>query len=109
MTSSHPVGDLWQTIEKALAELTPATLRTLAPPATRDEITTLESSVGRVLPSDLVASLLRHNGQHSTECDFTGAGILFSTKGIADSWQMVSELDDEYSATGESLIEGSWW
>jgi hypothetical protein len=56
------VDDAWQRIEAWLAGHAPATLATLRPPATPDQIVAAEAELGLSFPTDLTASLRRHDG-----------------------------------------------
>ncbi|MHC4302030.1 MAG: SMI1/KNR4 family protein, partial [Planctomycetota bacterium] len=56
----------WQTIETWLAENAPPVLRTLNPPATPDEIVSLEQALGVRLPPSVRATYAIHDGESST-------------------------------------------
>ena len=56
------VNKAWDQIESKVAELDPKQLKLLRPPATKKEVDDLSKAIGIKLPSDIVASLMRHNG-----------------------------------------------
>jgi cell wall assembly regulator SMI1 len=101
---------LWERIERALRAHAPDTAATLAPPATDQELTALETAIGLALPEDLRASLKIHDGQRDpSRCHgFTGEGILLGASEITERWRMVTEIDEgerSHAAPGQ----GPWW
>jgi cell wall assembly regulator SMI1 len=108
--SDGTVRDLWQRIERVLLEHVPDTAATLAPPATDQELDTLETTIGLKLPADLRASLRIHNGQNdSTRChSFTVEGMFLGASEIARQWKMVTGIDEGERARGGPGY-GRWW
>ena len=104
------ICDLWRRIERVLQQHAPETAATIAPPATDQEIESLEAAICLTLPVALRASLNVHNGQlDPTRCHaFCGEGILLGTSEIADRWKMVTEIeeDNRFSAAPG---QGPWW
>ncbi|MFJ7423787.1 SMI1/KNR4 family protein [Streptomyces uncialis] len=69
-TVPQPVEKSWARIDAWLARHAPKTLRSLRPPASKEEITDAERTLGVTFCPDLVASLLCHDGTD------LGAGVL---------------------------------
>jgi cell wall assembly regulator SMI1 len=102
--------ELWRRIERVLQTHAPETAKTLARPATDQELAELEATIKLTLPTDLRLSLLIHNGQNDeTRChSFCGEGVLLDTKQIAYRWKMTTEIDEaeQFSAAPR---QGPWW
>ena len=88
--SEIDIRECWSVIEDVLRIQAPGLFATLAPPASEAEIAELEQIIGLRLPNDLTASLRCHNGQRdpSRLWSLTDGGMLLSTSGIAESWQI---------------------
>lgn len=69
-TVPQPVEESWARIDAWLARHAPRTLRSLRPPASKEEIAEAERTLGVTFCPDLVASLLCHDGTD------LGAGVL---------------------------------
>jgi cell wall assembly regulator SMI1 len=105
---------IWQRIESVLNNHVPETASTLSPPATDDQIRELEIAIGLMLPDDFRNSLKVHNGQidpgklHS----FTYEGVFLDTKGIADTWKMLTDLDEGFrqrETNWDTHGHVEWW
>lgn len=110
------VRRIWNRIERVLQAHVPETAKTLAPPATDDEIDVLEKSLGLRLPDSFRASLLVHNGQNDpTRChDFSGEGLFLSTTEIVEMWKMNSEIDEQFrqqepETWNSREFDTEWW
>jgi cell wall assembly regulator SMI1 len=108
------IGDSWTRIERVLRKHAPATALTLAGPAADEEIDELEAEIGLVLPLDFRQSLKVHNGQDDpTGCHhFFVEGLLASTKQIAETWRMLTELDEDFrrrEPDWDTHGNGEWW
>lgn len=89
------IDQSWERIERWLANHAPATLASLNPPASADELAQAETALGRPLPEELTASLRRHNGtdEHRRTGRFALAEyMLLSTSQIVARWQMMEQL-----------------
>ncbi len=114
------IAETWKKIETALEGRAPALFQTLAPPATRGQISRLEAALGQKLPRGLSASLRVHNGMQG---GYLGIDRLFnyeallSTDNIAHRWgAMRSALEagtlpaGGCSATRTSKLKNdAWW
>ena len=115
MISSPDIRELWTRIEGVLRQHVPDTARTLAVPATDQEINELEEAIGLKLPADFRESLGIHDGQDDpTRChSFCSDGVLAGTKKIAETWRMLTEIDGEILQKYYSHLEpdghGAWW
>ncbi|MFG3352709.1 SMI1/KNR4 family protein [Streptomyces sanyensis] len=99
------VRDAWNRIDTWLREHAPRTFATLRPPAGPEEVASAQEALGVVFPTDLVASLLRHNGavdgaeafRFDTDDRLLGvAGILRDTEFMRHS---AEDLDEEQAAS----------
>lgn len=88
------IRESWSTIEAALREQAPQLIATLGPPASDQELADVERKTGLQLPEDLTASLRCHNGQRdlSRSWSFTDGGMLLSTDGIVERWQIADSV-----------------
>lgn len=114
MTISTDIRSVWTRIEQVLEQQVPETARTLAPPATDQEIAQLEEVLGLALPEDFIESLRVHNGQNdSSRCHtFIIEGLLASAAQIAETWRMLTELDDGFrqrETNWDTHGHGEWW
>jgi cell wall assembly regulator SMI1 len=111
---SPDIREIWTRIERALAQHVPETAATLAPPASDEEIAELEAAIGLHLPDDYRQSLRVHNGQiDPTKCHhLTIEGLLATTKQVADTWRMLTEIDDGFrrrEPNWDDPQRGAWW
>ena len=102
--------DSWTRIETWLHAHAPRTHATLNPPADESSLRATEEALGLSLPSDLLASLLRHDGSaagQNTQGRFTlpGEYALLDLEGIAKQWRMLGSI----LATYEDAMVGAWW
>ncbi|WP_052849807.1 SMI1/KNR4 family protein [Streptomyces avicenniae] len=106
------VGRAWDRMEAWLAAYAPLTLAALPPPAARADVEALEREVGVALPADLVASLLRHDGQADggrAGLPLPGGHRLLDVAGMArhaEGWRSFARREGE---DGEHLRDGSYW
>jgi cell wall assembly regulator SMI1 len=112
--SQPSMPDIWARIECVLEQHAPETARTLAPPATENEIAELQREIGLTLPDEFIDSLRVHNGQidptrlHS----LCGEGVLSGTHAIAETWRTMTELDEDFRQTipdWDTHPQGDWW
>ncbi|BEN51430.1 MULTISPECIES: SMI1/KNR4 family protein [Serratia] len=105
---------LWEKMEAILQDTDPDLLADLGPPATDEDIATLEQALGLSLPADFVACMKIHNGQHGIshglfdECEF------LSTSRIIQEWRIWKGLLDGGDFEGaescpQSGIRPEWW
>jgi cell wall assembly regulator SMI1 len=111
---SHDLRETWTRIETALVQHVPETAATLAPRATEAEIAELEAAIGLQLPDDYRQSLQVHNGQidPSKVHHLTIEGLLASTRQVAETWRMLTEIDDDFrrrEPNWDSPERGAWW
>jgi cell wall assembly regulator SMI1 len=100
------VNGAWQRIETWLAAHAPASSAALAGPASPARLGEVQQRIGVTLPSELVASLLRHDGMN------TAGGFL-----LPSIYRPVSAVDIGGQATalcevlthGQNESVGSWW
>ena len=64
------------------------------PPATEDELTKLEETIGRTLPLDFRQFYLLHDGHEETSTGLIYGLPILSLSGIEEHWQMVAEIAD---------------
>ncbi|WP_246364613.1 SMI1/KNR4 family protein [Nonomuraea rhodomycinica] len=102
----------WRRIERWLRTHAPKSRRTLAGPAEPAAVAAVEARMGRRLPDDLRASLLRHDGAVTAE-DTWGFGFLgntsLSVREILDTWRGLCDVDDEDYGGEESDPRSEWW
>jgi cell wall assembly regulator SMI1 len=106
------IDQLWERIERWLANHAPATLASLNPPASADDLTQVETALGRPLPAELTASLRRHNGtdEHRRTGRFALAGyMLLSTSQIVARWQMIERLLADRPRSDRDAVWQSHW
>ncbi|NKE10539.1 MULTISPECIES: SMI1/KNR4 family protein [Kocuria] len=104
----------WEAVEHHLGDQAPEILN---PPATDEEITALETTLGLTLPTQLRASLARHNGMGTYPEDNFPGEILLSCEEIIDqyeTWQQVfDDLDEDtrnFNLSGDTglTLPGFW-
>jgi cell wall assembly regulator SMI1 len=92
----------------------PETALTLARPATDQEIDDLQTAIGLTFPGEFCQSLRVHNGQDDpTGCHrFFIEGLLADTKQIAETWRMLTDLDEDFrqrETNWDTHGHGEWW
>src|SRR6266851_8298885 len=112
--TASEIAAIWTRIECVLHQHVPDTASTLARAATDREIADLQAAIGLVLPEDFRQSLELHNGQDDpTRChSFTIEGLLARTNQIAETWRMLTDLDEGFrqqEANWDSHSRGEWW
>ncbi|MFM9966608.1 MAG: SMI1/KNR4 family protein [Planctomycetaceae bacterium] len=111
------IAETWRRIDALLAELSPASAKTLNPPTTLALIAKLEKQLGFLLPIDFKESLLIHDGQTDPRgCwGLTNDGNLLSIAKIYQTWQSTNQVDedlrDEYAGEndGDYGDHVEWW
>ncbi len=117
------IDDVWNRLEKALKAAAPEVRKSLKKGTTEAKLTKLEQKLGVTLPSDLRASLLRHDGQKEDGDglfpedfvgDMSGEFVLMSTAEIESEWRMWRGLNDGGEFTGSKTTPGKgvragWW
>jgi len=93
----------WKRIEDVLLAHAADAAKTLAEPATAEQISELERVLGYSLPESLTASLRIHNGQNDALRlhSFSKEGMFLSTREIAETWSMLTQ-ENGTAAT-------NWW
>lgn len=86
----------------------------LNPPATDDEISILESSIGFTLPKDFIDCLKIHNGQKSMAGGLFNGSEFLSTSRILDEWKIWKNLLDSGNFDGcksdpDKGVKDHWW
>jgi cell wall assembly regulator SMI1 len=86
----------------------------LNPPATDDEMSILESSLGLSLPKDFVDCLKVHNGQGNKAGGLFDGAEFLSTSRILDEWKVWKGLLDGGDFDGcksepDKCIKDDWW
>jgi cell wall assembly regulator SMI1 len=106
------IDQLWERIDRWLADHAPATLASLNPPASASDLAEVETALGRPLPEELTASLRHHNGtdEHLRTGRFALAGyMLLSTSQIVARWQMIERLlADTPQSNRDALWQSHW-
>ncbi|GAA2136054.1 SMI1/KNR4 family protein [Actinomadura napierensis] len=119
LVTSHREFELsWQRFEDWLAENAPASHRTLNPPASPRQVDDAARKVGTVVPAELRALLLRHNGATETgpQGEFwQGARFLpygaslFTVARIEQHHQMLTGILDRMPAEQRDTWGRQWW
>ena len=104
----------WTRFETWLSEHWPEGLESLNPPATDEQIASLQKTLGVTLPDDYVACLKIHNGQSPDVGGLFDGSEFLSTDEILSQWSVWKELLDagEFSSIESdpaSGIRGDWW
>jgi cell wall assembly regulator SMI1 len=112
--NSNRIAEIWARIERVLKGRMPDTAKTLAPPASEQEIAQLEAGIGLVLPDEFQASLRIHNGQDDPYGlhGFFLDGPLATTVEIAEIWRIKSDCDDHFRrvyADWDEHRHEEWW
>ncbi|RYE42992.1 MAG: molybdenum cofactor biosynthesis protein MoeA [Hyphomicrobiales bacterium] len=108
------MNELWQKFEDWLSVHWPDGLASLNPPATDEEISTLEEALGAELPHGFVSCLKIHNGQSESAGGLFDNSEFLSTSAILDQWKVWKELLDSGDFNGiesvpEDGIRRDWW
>lgn len=108
------MNQIWTQFETWLAVNWPDGLAALNPPATDDEIASLEAALGAKLPRDFVECLKNHNGQSESAGGLFDNSEFLSTGAILDQWKVWKELLDSGEFDGISSdpqqgIRSDWW
>ncbi|WP_344577298.1 SMI1/KNR4 family protein [Nonomuraea roseoviolacea] len=102
----------WRRIERWLKTHAPKSHRTLAGPAEPATVAAVEARMGRRLPADLRASLLRHDGAVTSK-DTWGFGFLgntsLSVREMLDTWRGLCDVDGQDYGGEESDPRSEWW
>lgn len=111
---SVDMKELWEQVEQYLKAHQPEALKSLAPPATDNEITNLEKELGVTLPKDFVECLKIHNGQLDDAMAFFAGLEFLSTERILAEWKVWKELSDgsdfdDLIAEPQNGIKACWW
>lgn len=69
------------------------------PPATEDELTKLEETIGSPLPQDFRQFYLQHNGHEETPTGLIYGLPILSLAGIEEHWQMIAEIAETSKAS----------
>lgn len=104
----------WTAFETWLGKHWPEGLADLNPPATSDEIATLEAALGVRLPGDFVDFLKVHNGQKGKVGGLFDNTEFLSTSAILEQWTIWKELLDSGEFEGiesepDSGVQSDWW
>ena len=100
------VRESWDIIERVLGEHAPRSLAALGKPATKTQITRLESKLGKRLPKGFVQSLLIHNGMPLGADRLFNHEALLSTTNLFKTWKMMKTLLEEGHFDEECCGEG---
>jgi cell wall assembly regulator SMI1 len=103
------VNRAWEQIEKWLAANAPETAATLAPPAIPVSIASLQRQIGVPLPPELIASLLRHDGTHSTARAASWLPGFYRPLSTAAIAQRAESMCDVLESNGFDGSVGTWW
>ena len=99
------IDEAWTIIERVLEAQSPAVLATLRGPASQDDLDELFRTVGHPLPEDLVASLLRHDGQDN----LTQLLDLFDHHTLLSTRAMIEQSDLLADSVGDDVDETIDW
>lgn len=105
---------VWTRFEAWLSEHWPEGLESLHPPATDEQIASLQEALGRALPDDFVACLKIHNGQDASVGGMFDGCEFLSTDEILAQWAVWKDLLDGGDFAGitsdpASGIQDDWW
>lgn len=108
------MNDLWKQFENWLSAHWPEGLAALNPPATDEEIGSLEEALGVKLPADFISCLKIHNGQSESAGGLFDNSEFLSTSAILDQWKVWKDLLDSGDFDGiesepEEGIRSDWW
>lgn len=108
------MNELWKQFEDWLSIHWPDGLAALNPPATGEEIVSLERAIGARLPQDLVDCLKVHNGQSEMAGGLFDNAEFLSTDGMLRQWEIWKGLLDSGTFDGiesepQDGIRRDWW
>jgi cell wall assembly regulator SMI1 len=98
------IDESWTIIERVLEERSPAVFATLRGPASQVDLDELTRTVGHPLPEDLVASLLRHDGQDNPTqlLDLVDHHTLLSVRAMIEQSDLLADsVGDDVDETIE--------
>lgn len=106
--------ELWKQLEDWLSVHWPDGLAALNPPATDEQIASLEQTLGTSLPQEFVACLKVHNGQSELAGGLFDGSEFLSTSGIRSQWKIWKDLLDSGGFDGiksepQAGIRSDWW
>jgi cell wall assembly regulator SMI1/Tfp pilus assembly protein PilE len=106
--------DPWRQFEDWLSVHWPEGLAALNPPATDEEIASLEEALGTKLPRGFVDCLKIHNGQSESAGGLFDTSEFLSTGAILDQWKVWKGLLDSGDLDGlksepDEGIRRDWW
>ena len=87
MTDVPPIEESWERLEAWLAAHAPASSARLNPPASPDAIDDAQRQMAIALPTDLVSSLLRHNGASEFDANGPSNGVRGSCPAATGCWR----------------------
>jgi cell wall assembly regulator SMI1 len=101
------IANLWQRIEKWLAQHAPDRLKELNEGASDRSIATLEKTIGRKLPADYAASLRLHDGNaYLTTYQY------LDSDSVAANWEAWVQLENDSRPIHDpsaGIIKPKWW
>ncbi|MDQ1832365.1 SMI1/KNR4 family protein [Massilia scottii] len=105
---------MWTRFEIWLSEHWPEGLAGLNPPATDEQIASLEDAIGIKLPEDYVACLKIHNGQNPEVGGLFDGSEFLSTDDILAQWTVWKGLLDggdfvDVYSDPASGVQKDWW
>ena len=108
------ISDLWNRLEKWLAQNAAPILRGLHPPATDEQLAVLAGSTSIELPAEMVEFYKIHNGQDGDSPWLFDGTEFLSTDRIMDEWRVWDDLAsggefDECETSHPPEICDAWW
>lgn len=105
---------LWEQMEASVGDSGSRILHGLRDGATKAQVTELEATLGFDLPSDLVESLRRHDGQERWAKPLFGSMAYSRCHQIALDWQVLTDLlrEGDFAGLGAKAdrgIDPVWW
>lgn len=112
--NANSIHDLWNRLETWLVANDPASLKTLQPGASEEEIEHTEGFLSVRFPDDFKASYRIHNGQEKFAQGLLHEREFLSLERIRDDWKVWKDLLDDGELdgfTGEPYgsIRDAWW
>ncbi|RYG67354.1 molybdenum cofactor biosynthesis protein MoeA [bacterium] len=110
----NSLPDLWNRLETWLAANDPASLQTLQPGATEEEILQTEAFLAVQFPEEFKASYRIHNGQAKYANDLIYNREFLCLERIRDEWKVWKDLLDSgtfetYKSEPYGPIRDDWW